>query len=89
MTKLFAHFHAAPEENSAFILDGLDLRVLFDQIIGQEDAVKGVLGARAAGMPVVGITTACKPDELLAAGASWVLPDYSALPAELERMLFG
>lgn len=109
---------AAPSENRAFILDGLKLRSLFDQIVGQEDAargkpapdlfltaasrlgvdpstclvfedaVNGVLGARAAGMQAVGLTTVCGLEILREAGARWTMPDLAELPEDLERMLF-
>ncbi len=110
---------AAPVENRAFVLDGLKLRSMFDQIVGQEDAprgkpapdlflaaasrlglepslclvfedaVNGILGARAAGMQAVGITTVCSPETLQNAGARWTMPDLAELPEDLERMLFG
>lgn len=110
---------AAPVENRAFVLDGLKLRSMFDQIVGQEDAprgkpapdlflaaasrlglepslclvfedaVNGILGARAAGMQAVGITTVCSPETLRNAGARWTMPDLAELPEDLERMLFG
>lgn len=54
-----------------------------------EDAVNGVLGARAAGMPAAGITTVCTPEVLRDAGADWTAPDLAALPADLESRLFG
>jgi HAD superfamily hydrolase (TIGR01509 family) len=41
-----------------------------------EDAVVGVQAARAAGMRVVGITTAHTADELVAAGAERALADF-------------
>jgi len=110
---------AAPKGNRDFVLDGLGLHGLFDQVIGQEhaakgkpapdlflaaasrlgveparclvfeDAVNGVLGALAAGMQAVGVTTVCAPAELLEAGARWTLPDLSKLPEDLEHLLFG
>lgn len=110
---------AAPLENLAFILDGLELRPLFDVVVGQddarrgkpapdiflaaaarlgvepatclvfEDAVNGVLGARAAGMRAAGITTVCGPEVLMQAGAEWTMPDLAELPADLESRLFG
>ncbi|MCP3141149.1 HAD family hydrolase [Pyxidicoccus xibeiensis] len=54
-----------------------------------EDAVLGVISAREAGMPVVGITTAAPAGQLREAGAGWTLPDFTALPPELEARLFG
>ena len=110
---------AAPRGNLAFILDGLELRPLFDVVVGQddaprgkpapdiflaaaarlgvepktclvfEDAVNGVLGARAAGMRAAGITTVCGPEVLREAGADWTMPDLSALPGDLESRIFG
>jgi len=54
-----------------------------------EDAVNGVLSARAAGMEVAGVLTSATEAELAAAGARFFLHDYTALPAELARLLFG
>lgn len=49
-----------------------------------EDAVNGVLAAKAAGMRCVGITSSF-PAELLAAnGADWTAPDFTALPELLS-----
>jgi beta-phosphoglucomutase len=110
---------AAPIGNRDFVLDGLAVRCLFDQIVGQEDAargkpapdlflvaasrlgldpsvcvvfedaVNGILGAQAAGMQAVGLTTVCDDEELRAAGACWTMPDLSELPVDLARRLFG
>jgi beta-phosphoglucomutase len=46
-----------------------------------EDAVNGVLAARAAGMRAVGIATAFTQDELRQAGAHWTADDFLSLPA--------
>jgi beta-phosphoglucomutase family hydrolase len=57
--------------------------------IAFEDAVNGILAARAAGMLAVGITTMTPAELLREAGAAWTVPDFSALPEPLERALFG
>jgi HAD superfamily hydrolase (TIGR01509 family) len=44
-----------------------------------EDAVVGVQAARAAGMRVVGVTTAHEPRELLGAGAERTINDFEGL----------
>ena len=44
-----------------------------------EDAIVGVHGARAAGMRVIGVTTAHTADELLAAGAERAVPHFEEL----------
>lgn len=54
-----------------------------------EDAVNGVLSARAAGMPCVGVLTTTTEAALREAGAAWVVPDFASLPAELEASLQG
>ena len=54
-----------------------------------EDAVNGVLSARAAGMEAVGVLTATDAGDLVAAGARFTIRDYTALPADLEDFLFG
>ncbi len=48
-----------------------------------EDAVNGVLAARAAGMTVVALSTAAEPAKLMEAGAAIVVEDYRALPREI------
>jgi beta-phosphoglucomutase family hydrolase len=52
-----------------------------------EDAVNGILAARAAGMAAVGITSTTPPEVLREAGAQWVVPDFATLPPELEARL--
>jgi beta-phosphoglucomutase len=48
-----------------------------------EDAVNGVLAARAAGMEVVAVLTTAPAKSLIEAGARWTIQDYRALPREL------
>jgi beta-phosphoglucomutase len=43
------------------------------------DAPVGVVAARLAGMPVVGVATSCHADELEAAGARMVVRDFTGL----------
>jgi beta-phosphoglucomutase len=45
-----------------------------------EDAVVGVQAARAAGMRVIGVTTAHTGDELIRAGAERAVPDFQDVP---------
>jgi beta-phosphoglucomutase family hydrolase len=45
-----------------------------------EDAVVGVQAARAAGMRVIGVTTAHTADELIGAGAERAVPDFQDMP---------
>ncbi|MFY0581071.1 HAD family hydrolase [Cystobacter fuscus] len=52
-----------------------------------EDAINGILAARAAGMFAVGVTTLVPEQTLREAGAHWVIPDFASLPEELERWL--
>ena len=54
-----------------------------------EDAVNGVLSARAAGMLAAGVTTATGAGALREAGARWTMADFRELPEELLRMLLG
>ncbi|MET0285102.1 MAG: beta-phosphoglucomutase family hydrolase [Polyangiales bacterium] len=50
-----------------------------------EDAVNGVLAARAAGMDVVAVLTTTPAEVLAAAGARWTIEDYRTVPSELFR----
>ncbi len=54
-----------------------------------EDAVNGILAAKAAGMAAVGITSTTPPELLREAGAHWTAQDFASLPAELEARLFA
>ncbi|WP_257448096.1 HAD family hydrolase [Archangium lipolyticum] len=110
---------AAPSANRAFVLDGLELRSHFAQVVGAEDvtrgkpapdiflaaaralsvepstcvvfedAVNGIRAARAAGMLAVGVTTMTPAEVLIDAGAHWVIGDFTTLPVDFERRLFG
>jgi beta-phosphoglucomutase family hydrolase len=53
-----------------------------------EDAILGVRSAHDAGMPVVGVTTSTPAEQLREAGARWTVPNFTALPPELEARLF-
>ena len=52
-----------------------------------EDAVNGILAARAAGMFAVGITTTTPAEVLRDAGAHCIAPDFATLPPELRGPL--
>ena len=54
-----------------------------------EDAINGVQAAKAAGSPCLALTSAFSEAELLAAGADWVAPDLSAVPAEVTSLFVG
>lgn len=48
-----------------------------------EDAINGTVSAVAAGMRVVAVETTTEKNDLLAAGASLVVRDYTQLPSDL------
>ena len=48
-----------------------------------EDAVNGVLAARAAGSRCLGLTTSFSEAALRAAGANWIAPDLAQVPADV------
>jgi HAD superfamily hydrolase (TIGR01509 family) len=52
-----------------------------------EDAVNGVIAAKAAGMTVVGITTNVPGESLRGAGALLAIADFTALPDDLDALL--
>jgi phosphoglycolate phosphatase len=54
------------------------------------DHAADMVAARTAGIPGVGVATGpCSPDELRAAGATYVLPDLTSLPALLRQIAVG
>ncbi|NMO57147.1 HAD family hydrolase [Actinoplanes sp. TBRC 11911] len=54
------------------------------------DHVGDMIAARTAGVPGIGVTTGpCTFDELNGAGASYVLPDLTGLPALLREIAVG
>jgi len=54
------------------------------------DHVGDMVAARTAGVPGIGVTTGpCDPEELRAAGASYVLRDLTGLPALLREITVG
>ena len=56
-----------------------------------EDAPSGVRAGKAAGSHVVGVRTTTPDDELLAAGADWIVNDCSSLrllPATARKIEF-
>lgn len=52
-----------------------------------EDALNGVLAGLAAGMKVAAVTTIVDERALREAGATWVMKDFTQLPAELKQTL--
>jgi beta-phosphoglucomutase-like phosphatase (HAD superfamily) len=52
-----------------------------------EDAANGVRSAASAGMLVVAVTSNNPADVLLAAGASFAIADFTALPPEIDARL--
>ena len=55
------------------------LRVPVARCVVFEDAPVGIQAARAAGMRAIGVTTAHRDEELIAAGASLTIPDFRGL----------
>ena len=54
------------------------------------DHVGDMVAATTAGVPGIGVTTGpCSAAELLAAGATHILPDLTGLPALLEKIAVG
>jgi beta-phosphoglucomutase len=59
------------------------------ELIAFEDAVSGVIAARAAGMTCIGIAAAEHASALLEAGANYVVPDFQPLSCSKLRKIFG
>jgi HAD superfamily hydrolase (TIGR01509 family) len=71
-----------------FLATAAALDVAPERCVVFEDALNGIVAARAAGMRAVGIATAFSQDELHGAGAEWAADDFRSLPAGLLA-LFG
>ncbi|HKN74266.1 MAG TPA: HAD family hydrolase [Candidatus Acidoferrum sp.] len=54
-----------------------------------EDAVSGVRSGKAAGARVLGLRTTSAEEELLSAGADWIVDDLSALSLNPQRQTAG
>lgn len=52
-----------------------------------EDAVSGIKSGKAADMITIGFTSACSRDELLAAGADFVVDDFFQMEEVLNKLL--
>jgi beta-phosphoglucomutase len=92
---LFAHVIGAEQSPRGkphpdiYLAAARALGVPAPECVAFEDAVNGVQSALGAGMDVVALTTASAASALAGAGARWVVPDYTRLPEDLERRLFG
>ncbi|NBC44112.1 HAD family phosphatase [Corallococcus exiguus] len=71
-----------------FLAAAKALQVPPESCLAFEDAINGVLSARAAGMVTVGITTTTTAAALKNAGAHYTAPDFDTLPPELLARLF-
>ncbi|GMT96210.1 beta-phosphoglucomutase family hydrolase [Corallococcus caeni] len=72
-----------------FLAAARALNVPPESCLAFEDAINGVLSARAAGMITVGITTTTTAEALKKAGAHYTAPDFDTLPPELLARLFS
>ncbi|RKG75168.1 HAD family phosphatase [Corallococcus exercitus] len=72
-----------------FLAAAKALKVPPESCLAFEDAINGVLSARAAGMVTVGITTTTTAQALKKAGAHYTAPDFDTLPPELLARLFS
>lgn len=57
------------------------------EAVAFEDALNGVLSARAAGMQVAAVTTTVSAEALREAGARWTFADFNSLPPDLSQHL--
>ncbi|RKH19489.1 HAD family phosphatase [Corallococcus praedator] len=72
-----------------FLAAAQALKVPPEACVAFEDAINGVLSARAAGMVTVGITTTTTAELLKKAGAHYTATDFDTLPPELLARLFS
>lgn len=59
------------------------IRIPAGQCLVIEDSVNGIVAARTAGCRAIGITTSFPEEPLIAAGAEWVIREFSALYHQL------
>ncbi|RKH44673.1 HAD family hydrolase [Corallococcus sicarius] len=71
-----------------FLAAAQALKVPPEACVAFEDAINGVLSARAAGMVTVGITTTTTAEKLKQAGAHFTAADFDTLPPALLARLF-
>jgi len=74
---------------SLFLLAAQILQVAASQILVCEDAVAGVLAAKAAGMKCVGIAANGRQSMLTQAGADLVMNDFTYTSLDDVRRLFS
>jgi HAD superfamily hydrolase (TIGR01509 family) len=70
-----------------FLAAAAALGVAPERCLVFEDAVNGIVAARAAGMRSVGIATSFTQDELRQGGADWTAEDFHALPGGVLEAL--
>jgi len=63
-----------------FLVAARALGLAPSECIVVEDAIHGVLAAKAAGMRCLALTTTFSETDLKAAGADWTAPDFTQLP---------
>ncbi len=72
---------------AAFLLAAKKLGIEPEHCVVIEDAVNGIKGAVNAGMKSVGIPSSFSPEELLQAGADWIVPETCLLPELFFRIM--
>jgi beta-phosphoglucomutase len=71
-----------------FTTAAMKLGLSNDSALVVEDAVSGVKAGKAAGSPVLGLTTSFEETTLREAGADWVAADLAHVPTDLLARLF-